>query len=63
MVIKKSIDSKAKMARHPNFVVRKSDACWLHGYKPIKGDSEDKKDFEVKKTPNTFINNNSSSSG
>lgn len=50
------------MACQPIFMARKSNACYSHGHKLMKGDFKDKKNFEVKKTPTTFINHNSSSS-
>lgn len=63
-VIKQAVNAKAKMNCQVFSPVQTSDIYCFYSSWPIKIDSEDKKDFEVKKTPNIFtINHNSSDGG
>lgn len=63
-MIKYAVDTKAKINCQALFLIRKSNIYYLYGYRPMKKESEHKKDSKIKKTSNiSSINQNSCGSG
>lgn len=58
VIVEQIVNSEAKTARQTLLLVQSSDACYVHGHKPLYNEEKNQKDSEIKKL-NPTTNNNS----